>query len=144
MWRNGSTCLAEFRRDFVQAWQQAEVDDNMPESSRAEFVSDHVRLDQRSLALHFAIAEKIKADPALLDKALQNIKRWKAQSSSLSDPLDEWEAIINQGVDKMIEFMRDPSEEATRLRQSSPFAGILTEAERLAIFDAFSKDKWGK
>ena len=31
--------------------------------------SDHSRLDERSLALHRLVAEKLLADPALLDKA---------------------------------------------------------------------------
>lgn len=102
------------------------------------FVSDHIRLDQRSLALHEAIAAKIKANPALIDKARQNIERWRTQSPSIAGPLNEWEGILNQGVDKTLVYMCDPGEEATRLRQSSPFAGILTESERLEIFHTYS------
>jgi hypothetical protein len=40
--------------------------------------SDHSRLDERSLALHRLIAEKVLADPALLDKAWDNLRRWAA------------------------------------------------------------------
>jgi hypothetical protein len=39
--------------------------------------SDHRRLDERSLALHRLVAEKVRATPALLDKARENLRRWK-------------------------------------------------------------------
>jgi len=40
-------------------------------------------------------------------------------------------------VDQVTAFLVERSERATRLRQSSPFAGILTEAERRAVFESF-------
>jgi hypothetical protein len=39
------------------------------------FYSDHNRLDERSLALHQLVAEKVRAAPALLDKARENVRR---------------------------------------------------------------------
>jgi hypothetical protein len=37
----------------------------------------------------------------------------------------------------VIELLRAPDERATRLRQSSPFAGVLTPRERQAILDRY-------
>ena len=34
-------------------------------------------------------------------------------------------------------IITDPGEDAARLRQSSPFAGILTQAERRRVYEAF-------
>ena len=104
------------------------------------FHSDHSRLDERSLALHRLVVEKVQADPALLDKAQENVRRWQEASGSPSLALAEWEEILSAPVDQVAAFLVERSERATRLRQSSPFAGILTEDERRAIFDAHDPD----
>jgi hypothetical protein len=101
------------------------------------FYSDHERLDERSLALHRLVAQKILADPALLDKAGENMRRWQEANGSLSPPLAEWEQILSSPVNQVVAFLVERSERATRLRQSSPFAGILTEDERRAVFESF-------
>jgi hypothetical protein len=100
--------------------------------------SDHSRLDERSLALHRLIAEKVLADPALLDKARGNVRRWQEGHGSPSLALAEWEQILSGPVDQVAGFLVERSEKATRLRQSSPFTGILTEPERLAISESHS------
>jgi len=100
--------------------------------------SDHHRLDERSLALHQRVAEKVLADPALLDKARGNVRRWQESHGSPSLALAEWEQILTGTADQVARFLVERSEKATRLRQSSPFTGILTEPERLAIYESHS------
>jgi len=95
--------------------------------------SDHSRLDERSLALHRLVAQKMLATPALLDKARSNVRRWRESHSTPSLALAEWEQILNSTVDQVAKFLVERSERATRLRQSSPFTGILTETQRLAV-----------
>ncbi len=99
-------------------------------------VSDHLRLDARSIALHRAIAERLKADPALIDIARQNIRRWRLTADA--PYLDEWESILERTPAEVIDFICSESGRATRLRQSTPFAGILPNRERWAIYEAFS------
>jgi hypothetical protein len=100
--------------------------------------SDHSRLDERSLALHHRIAEKVLADLALLDKARDNLRRWQQQEGSPKPALAEWEHILSGRADQIAVFLTERSERATRLRQSSPFAGILSDTERKAIYESFS------
>jgi hypothetical protein len=102
------------------------------------FHSDHSRLDERSLALHQLIAAKVLADPALLDKARENMQRWQQMEGSPKLALAEWERILTGSTDQIAQFLTERSERATRLRQSSPFAGVLTEAERRTIYESFS------
>ncbi len=102
------------------------------------FYSDHNRLDERSLALHQLVAQKVLIAPALLDKARENMRRWQAANRSPSLALAEWEQILNSPVNQVVAFLVERSERATRLRQSSPFCGILTEAERQAIYESYS------
>jgi hypothetical protein len=100
--------------------------------------SDHSRLDERSLALHRLVAEKVLADPTLLDKARANVRRWQESRDSQCLAFAEWEQILSGPVDEVAKFLVERSERATRLRQSSPFTGILTEAERLAVYESHS------
>lgn len=111
----------------------------MPAAGDAEPVySDHSLLDARSLALHALIARKIADDPGLLEVARRNLARWRARDPERApDYLDDWSRILDKPADRVAGFITSLSPEAVRLRQSSPFAGILTPAERKRIYDAF-------
>lgn len=98
----------------------------------------HEILDDRSLEMDRVIAEKIRANPKLVQIALANIERWLANpdySESSGQAVLEWKRIIeNSPVEALVTLLESSSEEARRLRQSSPFCGILTPDERQAIF----------
>jgi hypothetical protein len=100
--------------------------------------SDHRILDARSLAMHCRIVQKISQDPRLLEKARSNLARWNAKIDGPKPSfLGEWEEILDKPWPKIAEMMTSMSEDATRLRSSSPFAGILNEKEREQIYAAF-------
>jgi hypothetical protein len=100
--------------------------------------SDHRILDARSLAMHCKIAQKISRDPDLLDKARANLERWSAASKDpLPQYLHEWQEILKRPWPEIAEIITSMSEDATRLRSSSPFAGVLTTDERKQIYAAF-------
>jgi hypothetical protein len=82
------------------------------------------------------MSDHVPADPALLDKARENLQRWQKTEGSPSLTLAEWENILSGPVVQVAQFLEDRSERATRLRQSSPFAGILTEAERQTAYES--------
>jgi hypothetical protein len=103
------------------------------------FYSDHSRLDERSLALHQLVAERVRAAPALLDTARENLRRWQEANGSASSPgLAEWAQILASPASYVVALLAEHSERATRLRQSSPFAGILSEEERRAVYESYS------
>lgn len=55
-------------------------------------------------------------------------------SISTRDAYREWLDLIEQHIfNEVLSLLVDPSEEGNRLRQSTPFAGILSKAEREAI-----------
>jgi hypothetical protein len=100
--------------------------------------SDHSRVDERSLAMHRLLAEKVRVDPALLDKARDNLRRWRKTEGNPSLTLAEWEKILSGPAAQVAQFLEERSERATRLRQSGPFAGILTDTERQTIHGSYS------
>lgn len=95
-------------------------------------MTTHQEIDQRSMALHRLIAEKIRQDPALFENMKRTLARWRkiVCADSQSD-LEEWEQIVNQGTDACLAVVAtENSERANAKRQASPFCGILTNEER--------------
>lgn len=100
--------------------------------------SSHRLLEARSLAMHAVIARKINRDPALLDIPRNNLKRWRARWNENTPAwFEEWSGIMARPWPEIAALITEPSENAARLRQSSPFAGVLTTVERKRIYDAF-------
>ncbi len=96
----------------------------------------HEWIDQRSLALHEAVADKLEAQPQLLDVARANLQRWLADSPAAA--LREWQTLLDgTPLPRLLALLRSSDEQATRLRQSSPFAGLLTPTERQAILSRY-------
>jgi hypothetical protein len=100
--------------------------------------SDHQRLDARSLAMHRIVAKRLLADPALIDQARGTIARWRSHSGEpLPSYIVEWGRILDASPVEIAGFLASTSEDATRLRQSSPFTSILTPEERARIYEVF-------
>ncbi len=96
------------------------------------------RSDERSIALHKEIAEKLRHNPVLWEVPRKNLERWKQSQNGLSHALEEWERILHQkNKEQILALLESDSEEAKRLRSSSPFTGILSESERKKIFESF-------
>jgi hypothetical protein len=99
----------------------------------------HRRLEERSLALHREIARRIRKNPDLLtgvrDRLTADIRSGRF-SVSLTDAMQEWLELLNRSsVEQILELLVDQGENARRLRQSTPFAGILTQEERRRILE---------
>jgi len=115
----------------VRRWEPA---DGLPVSR----YSDHRILDARSLAMHCRIVQKVSRDPLLLEKAKANLSRWSANFDGPKPRyLKEWRGILDKPWPTIAEIITCMSEDATRLRSSSPFAGVLSESEREQIYAAF-------
>lgn len=96
----------------------------------------HEKLNRRSLELHYLIADKIRKEPCLIEEAKATIEKWLNTVSPHSKPyLVEWKKILNSSTEQCLAFMTENSEHADSLRQSSPFAGILTNKERFEFLN---------
>jgi hypothetical protein len=100
--------------------------------------SPHRVLDARSLAMHVMAAEKIDRDRKLLDVPRRNLERWKSRWG-VSSPawVTEWQEILSKPWPAIAALITELTENATRLRQSSPFAGVLSPSERRKVYEAF-------
>jgi hypothetical protein len=100
-------------------------------------VNWHQVIDERNYEMDQVIADVLRREPANLDLAVAWIEKWLADpdfSIHSKDALTEWlELIKARGLDGVLETLADRSEDAVRMRQSSPFAVIMPQEERLRI-----------
>jgi hypothetical protein len=101
----------------------------------------HARIDRRSLALHRAVARKLRAHPELLAIAHDNLARWSSLPGGSQPYWDAWREILSRPLPEILDLLREDSERMTALRQATPFAGVLTPAERWAIYERFAPEK---
>lgn len=95
---------------------------------------------ERSLWLHGAVAGRLMLDPdGVLAKARANLSKLQRihRRGEVPAALTEWERILDHGVDAVFQALTSRSPRAAELRQNSPFAGVLPEAERLQVLGAF-------
>jgi hypothetical protein len=97
----------------------------------------HERIDRRSLALHRAIAEKLRRRPELLDVARDNLDRWSRNPGHSQPYWDAWREILDRPLPEILRLLEEESEFMTAMRQATPFAGVLDPAERWAIYARF-------
>jgi hypothetical protein len=101
----------------------------------------HARIDARSLAMHRAIAEKLRARPELIEIARDNLDRWTATVPHSKPYWDAWREILTRPLAEVLDIIVEDSERMTAMRQTSPFAGVLDPRERWAIYDEFAGDR---
>lgn len=90
--------------------------------------------ERRSLAISTAVAAKLQKDPAaVMAKARTNIDKMRSIGPSEQRWVDVWETLLALGAGHVEALLTSTDQFARDLRQSSPFAGVLTEAERREI-----------
>jgi hypothetical protein len=103
-------------------------------------VKTHQAIDRRSLKMVRRIVAKIDADPQQrgLAHAREVCARWVARGNV---PAREWMTLLERSWSEIRALLLDPSDEGQRLRQSDPFCGILTPAERWEIYREAARDE---
>ncbi len=89
----------------------------------------HRRREIQSLELHRRIARRLEEDTAaVIQKARGNLQRWLSMrpDDGLSVTWREWESLLGEmSPGELGAFLISDSQRAVRLRQSSPFAGVI-------------------
>lgn len=99
------------------------------------------RDQRRSLWLGYAIAGKLVANPRrAMGKARENVSKLKTAHARGASRhwIDEWDRLLDGPVDRVLDVLTSSTPRARELRQNSPFAGVLTEQERLRVLEAFN------
>jgi hypothetical protein len=101
----------------------------------------HAVIDRINATQDRVIASKLRRDARVLIFARQNLRRWMAGEGRTVRPVFlEWDRILRRLTrTEIAAFLVSETPMARRLRQSTPFAGVLKGRERLAIRQAHEK-----
>jgi transcriptional regulator with XRE-family HTH domain len=106
---------------------------------RLQFMPAMTREDRRSLALHEAIAQRLLNDPdAVIQRARDTLGLMIERHPGAAPLLTEWDAILRRPESEVADLLLDPRPRARALRQVTPFAGILSPAERTEVYTRFA------
>jgi len=101
----------------------------------------HLNRDERqSLWLHAAVAGRLVTDPSgTLSRARHNLELLgRMHPSGMSAHwLSAWRSVLDSGPETTLQTLTSVSPAAIELRQNSPFAGVLADAERSSVLAAF-------
>jgi hypothetical protein len=78
------------------------------------------------------VAVRLRGQPELLRVAHENLDRWtrtNADAPALLHCYAEWRDVLKRPLEEICELLSSTGEEARRLRQNSPFAGVLSARE---------------
>ncbi|MHA6668595.1 helix-turn-helix domain-containing protein [Homoserinimonas sp. A447] len=101
-------------------------------------VFNNRREERVTMELHRELARKLREDPQrVLAVAPKNLDRLRTR---LTSPIGQswvnrWAELINSPLDVLIAGMLADTPQGRELRQNSPFAGALTQDERLAAIE---------
>ena len=107
-------------------------------------VNWHQLIEERSYEMDQVVAGVLRRDPNALARVVAWIEERMADPSysiHSKDALQEWLDLIRaQGLPGVLEKLADRSEDAYRMRHSSPFAILMPQDERMRIlrrYEAF-------
>jgi len=103
----------------------------------ADQLNWHQVIEERNDEMDAVVAVVLRSDPAALARVVAWINQRLTDSEyadQAKDSLREWlDLIRSRGLPGVLETLRDPGENARRLRHSSPFALIMPPKERVRI-----------
>jgi len=92
-----------------------------------------------------AVAGLLVTDPdAVLGKTEDNLDRLLVQHQGTMTEfwLARWREVLSQGPGAVLKMLTSEAPEAVELRQNSPFAGVLSPAQRQQVLQAFTRSGW--
>jgi hypothetical protein len=98
-------------------------------------VDAHRLAEERSIAYHRAIAERLDGEKDILEHARRRVQSWLDSSGEAPFYARKGAEILAGETDLIAAFLVKRSELADELRQSSPFAGALRPQERWEIWN---------
>ncbi len=93
----------------------------------------HEAAQLHSLAYHRLVAERL--DATMVARAQRRLNRWEADNTVDPRWIAEWRRVLALPLEQMKRRLGAQTTQASELRQTSPFAGLLTEQERARLIE---------
>jgi excisionase family DNA binding protein len=113
-----------------RAHETVDVDDLLPRRHGR----GHRTAELQALAYHRLIAQRL--DDQMVNDARHRLNRWRKSGRVHPRWADEWERVLALPRSRIAKSIGADTPAARQLRQSSPFAGSLTEQERTRLVQA--------
>jgi excisionase family DNA binding protein len=94
----------------------------------------HRTAELQALAYHRLIAERL--DDEVVEEARARLRRWHREGHIDPRWFDQWEHVLALPLPQIKKAIGADTKRARELRQTSPFAGMLTEQERQRLVKA--------
>lgn len=94
----------------------------------------HRAADLRALAYHRAVGKQLT--PAKVRAARERLASWRAEGKIDARWAAEWDRVLDGTIGEIVASIGEDSPAAADLRQTSPFAGTLSDYERRRILEA--------
>ena len=92
------------------------------------------RGEMKALALHTAVAERLRHEPSLVSLARERVRWLRRRNPAGSGYYNDWERLLDGPLPPLLDMMVSRSERACALRQESPFADLVDQRERARIY----------
>lgn len=127
----GSLALAQVIHDQRQRAAKLNVASLVP--AGRSHSAGHRKTELRSLAYHSAVARRL--DKEIVADAKHLLHRWQREARIHPQWAGEWDRILAMPIRKIALTLSSDTEHSHALRQTSPFAGVLTEQERRRVLE---------
>jgi hypothetical protein len=94
----------------------------------------HRTPELQSLAYHRVVAERLNEH--IVEQAGRRLEHWLEEGRIHPQWAQEWERLLAMPLERIAKEISSDSQRARALRQTSPFAGVLTEQERRRLVQA--------
>ena len=92
----------------------------------------HARIDSENRERDRKVAALIRQNPGVIARAQQNLQKWEAHWKGLNPAWEEWKTLLRMlTAAQVADFLESETPKANRLRQSSPFLGVLDDNDLL-------------
>lgn len=115
---------AVIRERWRSADEVADVDRLLPRPR----TRTHRDPELQSLAYHRLVAERLT--PELVEDARERLARWRRSNRIHPHWAERWNELLDRPLPQIAKMIGADTVRARELRQTSPFAGALTEQER--------------
>jgi hypothetical protein len=136
--RDGQTHpLALLMRERRDDAQRSDIESVVKRLPREGSERVHREAELRGLAYHRVVAGRL--NPEVVQAARERLGRWRAEGRIDPRYADEWQEILSQSPRQMATLIAADNQRMRGLRQSSPFAGVLSEPERTALYEELAE-----
>jgi hypothetical protein len=95
---------------------------------------EDVEHGHRIAELHRRVAGHLRREPGLLLRARDRVAQWLEDGGPVPPfAAKRWQELLDRPLPEILAALVEDSEEMRNLRQSSPFAGVLSQDERVEV-----------